>query len=367
MVKKIFDFSTPRLCTRKESLSKDWYVEYYLIDQIGQKQRFKVYKNINKGNTIEERKAIASVIIDDLLFALNNNTLQEKNTKQIFDVLSEVLNEKKPLLRKKSYLSDLSKIKRFYAYTSQHNIFEIKKITSLVAQKFVTSLIQELLRPTTINSIIIKIRHFFDILVQRKTIQENPFTGIKLLQESPQGAMYFKDHQIPYIKETIQKENPLLWLACQTLFYCFIRPGEMRNLLVEDFDLIEATVTIRADISKNKKTQTVLIPDGFINELRSYLIGKDPKAYFLTMGDKQLTINYLNTEHRKIMDNLGFGKRYVFYSWKHTGAVKVAKSGVPLKQLQMQLRHHSLDQVNEYLREMGLFEAKELKENFPSL
>ncbi|MCX6269628.1 MAG: hypothetical protein NTU44_00125 [Bacteroidetes bacterium] len=36
---------------------------------------------------------------------------------------------------------------------------------------------------------------------------------------------------------------------------------------------------------------------------------------------------------------------------KHTGAVEASKY-IPVKDLQMQLRHHSLDQVDAYLRQM---------------
>jgi hypothetical protein len=43
------------------------------------------------------------------------------------------------------------------------------------------------------------------------------------------------------------------------------------------------------------------------------------------------------------------------------------KAGIGLKDLQMQMRHHSLDQLNEYLREMGVLESVTLKKNFPAL
>jgi len=368
MEKKIFDFTLPLLCSSNDDLTKTWYISYYIIEPCGYKKRMRLYGGINKGKTIAQRYKIAEKLLQNLTVQLQSELLPTSKYKRyIKDVLLDILAKRKNELRKKTYQSYVSKITGFCAYLDKLNIFKIELVTYEVVEKIKEMMLNDGLNNTTINQYINKIRYVFDSLVKLKEVKKNPFAEVKMLKENPQGAMYFKEHQISYIKENIETQNPLLWLACQTLFYCFIRPGEMRNLKVCDFDLIEATLTVPAEISKNKKRQTVQIPDSFLPTLRAYLKGRDKNDYFLLINGKQININYLNTEHRKIMNTLGFGKRYVFYSWKHTGAVQVAKSNIPLKQLQMQLRHHSLDQVNEYLREMGIFEAKELKANYPKL
>lgn len=73
--------------------------------------------------------------------------------------------------------------------------------------------------------------------------------------------------------------------------------------------------------------------------------------------------------HLCILNALGFDKNkgYCLYSWKHTGAIQAVKNGVGVKELQIQLRHHSLDQVNEYLRQMGVWDLKNLQANFPAI
>ncbi|MCX6270509.1 MAG: hypothetical protein NTU44_04675 [Bacteroidetes bacterium] len=60
---------------------------------------------------------------------------------------------------------------------------------------------------------------------------------------------------------------------------------------------------------------------------------------------------------------MGLTQDYKFYSLKHTGAVKAIKY-IPVKDLQMQLRHHSLDQVDAYLRQMKAVESEELRTPF---
>lgn len=77
--------------------------------------------------------------------------------------------------------------------------------------------------------------------------------------------------------------------------------------------------------------------------------------------------NNMYNRHKRILRALGFGKGYCLYSWKHTGAIQAVKNGVGVKELQIQLRHHSLDQVNEYLRQMGVWDLKNLQANFPAI
>ena len=49
------------------------------------------------------------------------------------------------------------------------------------------------------------------------------------------------------------------------------------------------------------------------------------------------------------------------------GELRWLKAGVSVKELQMQLRHHSLDQVNAYLRQMGVMDMDNLVDRFPEI
>ena len=56
----------------------------------------------------------------------------------------------------------------------------------------------------------------------------------------------------------------------------------------------------------------------------------------------------MTNRHCAILKLLNFGKGYQMYSWKHTGAVAAVKAGIGVKELQIQLRHHSLDETDKY-------------------
>ena len=67
--------------------------------------------------------------------------------------------------------------------------------------------------------------------------------------------------------------------------------------------------------------------------------------------------------HLAILKKLKFNtERHKFYSWKHTGAVQMVKNGIHIKYIQVQGRWHDLDQVNSYLRQLGMIDMQELKD-----
>ena len=131
----------------------------------------------------------------------------------------------------------------------------------------------------------------------------------------------------------------------------------------------ENKIMMRAEISKNKKTQYIAIPSAFLSSL-DFVYDLRPIDYIFQSPldpTKPIGVNTMTRKHRVILKELGFTTEYKLYSWKHTGAVRAVENGVNLKELQMQLRHHSLDQVNEYLRQMGVTHMGNLKDKFPAL
>jgi integrase len=179
--------------------------------------------------------------------------------------------------------------------------------------------------------------------------------------------MYFNDFQIATIKEYLKKENPLLWLACLMQYYCFIRPNELRQLKIEYVNLSAGCIEVPGNVSKNRKTQKVSIPTSFLPELL-FLSSFDPELFiFGGPGSAAPSRDYLSKAHKKMLDTLKIKGRYGFYSWKHTGVVKAWRAGINIKDLQMQLRHHSLDMVNEYLKNLGVMDSDRIRDLFPAI
>jgi integrase len=100
----------------------------------------------------------------------------------------------------------------------------------------------------------------------------------------------------------------------------------------------------------------------------NFLVQYDPELFiFGGPGPEAPSRDSLSKAHKKILEAVKIKGRYGFYSWKHTGVVKAYKAGINMKDLQMQLRHHSLDMVNEYLKNLGVMDSDRIRDLFPAI
>jgi hypothetical protein len=137
---------------------------------------------------------------------------------------------------------------------------------------------------------------------------------------------------------------------------------------VSDVLLEDKKICIPADVSKNRKMQYVIIPEAFLDELMEELIERNPSEYILGGDFSPKGREWLRRRHQNLLKKHHFDtKNFKLYSWKHTGAVMAVKNGIHIKQLQLQLRHHSLDQVNAYLRQMGIFDMGDFSSKMPKI
>ena len=331
-----------------QNLKIQWYIFWYEYGK-----RKKKIGDINHYNTFEERMAAAERLREKILRVYSPppppQTLQER--------MYAILEANKPFWRIKTHDTYKSKINVFTEWMGSKEL-NSENVTAFF--KFLKGSRHN----TTYNNYIERLTKVF-----REMGEEAVMEGIKKASNTTTPAMYFQKHQIPRLKKAISERDESLWLAVQLMYYCFIRPKEMRFLKAADFMLEENKILIRAEIAKNKKREFVSIPKPLRDQL-GFIKYLNPSDYIFESPvhpGKPVSTNYHSRRHRKILRELGFDRRYKFYSWKHTGAVAVVKAGIHLKELQMQLRHHSLDQVNEYLRQMGISDMENLSNNFPSL
>ncbi|WP_421798465.1 tyrosine-type recombinase/integrase [Haliscomenobacter sp.] len=329
-------------------LEKKWFVEFY-TDQ----GRQRTYGKINQAKTFEERMVLAKALVKEL----KQSTPDKKPTL----VESDFERAKKWMdaqgWRPKSYSTHLTIVNAWYEFLGT------KKATPELAKEFFQNL-QATKAPTTYNKYLHLLNAILDGIGQGSVC-----AGIKTIRQNPSPARYFQTFQIKKLSKEISSRDPQLWMFVQFIYYCFIRPRELVFLRAENVLLENNQIYIPGHISKNKKSEYVTIPDAF-RPVLEYIKELSPdRLLFPSPLDvtKPLGFDKMYRRHQKIIKALGFGKGYVLYSWKHTGAVQAVKAGIPLKELQIQLRHHSLDQVDQYLRQMGVFDLVRLQANFPAI
>ena len=335
---------------------KRWYVEYYDLYRNTVKNRKRVYGGINREKNPDKREELAIQLIYSIAYDANHS--------DTFSPLEQILKSYRAFYRKKSWQSLKSKLKYYRIWLNDKSELHI---TTKNANEFLHHLLKKGKHPTTVRGYKMALSSLYNKIDKNN----NPFAGTFTIPKQTTSMMYFNDQQITQIKNYLLEEDRELWTAIQLLFYCFIRPGEMRRLRKYDVNLQDRFIEIRAEISKNKKTQKVSIPDAFIPFLTNYLNGiKDEGGLILSKdhkGQYMIGLNYLNKKHSEVLKMLKIVGRYSFYSWKHTGAVKAVKNGINIKDLQLQLRHHSLDMVNEYLKNLGVLDSEDLRNKFPAI
>lgn len=327
-----------------DDLEKNWFVSFY---QDG--RRVRKYGNINQFQTATERMAEAQRLIDELSALAPADDIKTR--------LYNALEAKKANWRNKTHQTIKTKLDNLFAWLNR------RPLNADTLRAFFDHLSMSR-HSTTFNSYHQKLKQLLSL-----TGDVALMDGISSVREHRTPARFFQRYQIEQLKVVMSDEAPELWLFVQFLFYCFIRPGELRWLRAGDILFDERRILIRGEISKNHKTEYVAIPSAFGPVLEP-IRAMPPGALIFpakSAPDKPIGMNTMSTRHRAILRRLGFSKEYQLYSWKHTGAVMAVKAGIGLKELQLQLRHHSLDQVNEYLRQMGVSDMSNLQNRFPEI
>lgn len=391
----------PRLYDASGDLSKQWFIYYsYINHKNGKMARFRISKGFGFLPTRHARYEAAgkiilelteklksgwnpfdpkagTIIYEDLLkyshIAKTEGRLRE-SVKNLAYYMSEWLAEQKYNVTPATYTTYKSKLRILEQWMISQKIadYDVSLFDKETAKKFIRYLQAEKhLSNNTITKYLQITNMVFNSLLESELIEKNPFRKLNVKRAPAKPAKYFNDNILDRLKAVISRNDPQLWLAALFQYYCFIRPGELRNLKIGDIDFEAGSIQVRSEIAKNRKTQTVVIPEPFKEYLIKNKINNRPDIDFVITrngmpGPVQAGKNYLYNHFVVIRKILGLPKDYKLYSFKHTGAVKASKF-IKVKDLQMQLRHHSLDQVDMYLRQMTATDSDDLKYSFPAI
>lgn len=367
-MKETTDFYSPEIFTGELDLTKKWFVYYYepLVNGHVPK-RVRVYGGINRIKTIEGRIKKAGEICDKIRtgkpvkFGKRPPIVKIKK-----GILLDTLDSMENYVAPKTIVTYCGMVRKFHEFLGDKSD---SQVTMADADLFIKKLFEKKMSNKTIKAYRNNLKTLYNKYIKKFEPEgfKNPFRNSQIIKTSSRSLMYYNDLQIGLIKEYCKKNNHMLWVACLLQYYCFIRPNELRQLKVEDINIHAGYIEIPGTVSKNRKTQKVAIPDGLLPEL-NFLMHHDPELFvFGGPGPVPPSRDRLSKAHKKVLEELNIKGRYGFYSWKHTGATKAYLAGINMKDLQLQLRHHSLDMVNEYLKNLGVMDNDRIKTLFPKI
>lgn len=250
----------------------------------------------------------------------------------------------------------------------------IKKITDDDIREFFYYLgVEKGLDKPTCQRYFMHLRSLFMYADTKGEIDIVPFNSVVFpRKKKDQGAEVIHHNDLKPLLLEIKKVDPQLYLGCLIQYYCFIRPGrEMRLLKIGDIDCETGLITVRQENAKNKLKQIVTMPQHLIDVCREYSIDTENKDLFVfgkkgMFGTKPISVNMLRWRFNAIRDSLNMSRGYKFYSFKHTGASMLHKSGISMRELMEQLRHTKLEATQHYLKQHCGIVNDRIRDNFPN-
>lgn len=271
---------------------------------------------------------------------------------------------------RKTYLSYIAKLVSFLSPS-----ILISEIATSDLVSFIDHMKTKNLSPKYCNSFIGWLKTAFGWMKERGYVSDNPALSIKTeTLARQQGRPTLTDKERETLFTRLRERGHLEFLlSCLIEYYAYIRPNELYRVKVRYIDFENQSVTIPAEISKNRKTAKVTLPIVVVNLMRElgiehhkgddYLFGKGLKCGPQIGNAKQFGRFWDNHVVRDGGIYPELGKRnVVFYSLKNSGITDMLSRGVPTAVVRDQARHQDLSTTEIYGRSSSMKAPEGLKD-----
>ena len=343
--------------------NKVWYIEYYAKNPLTEKlERFK--KRVPSMKSQREREKYAKKMVQAINQKLEtgwspfyeNPSNQYKSLEDSFSLFLKQLEKevkdgiKRPdtLRSWKSFFSNISA----YIKEKHLDVKFVLNIDFLFVNNFLDYIYYDKKNsPRTYNNYLAYMKGFFEWAKLKGYAKQNPAEGIKSKPKVQKKREPLTAEVKKCIKELRDKDFHF-FTCCMLTYFCLIRRTELTKLKVSDVRLSESRIILDGSITKNRKTDSVTIPDVFLPILAQhlatannsdYLFGKDFKPGKVQLNPKKISDTWI--KYRK---KYKFDSKFQFYSLKDTGIMDLLNSGIPSIKVRDQARHYDIKQTEAY-------------------
>lgn len=335
-------------------------IEYYAYNPEKNKlQRIQVRLSHISGSM--ERKRYAYEMIKRLNENLTSdwnpfiNSEAKKTYKKFSDAINHFLtiSEKKlsdDVIRAETYKDYVSYLRNLQKWLNEKGYGDIYiyKLDKSVLTAFLEHIYVERNRTAkTRNNYLNYFRVFAGFLCENNYTKYKITDGINPLKNSKKQRKIISDKDVKRLIDYLQKENKNYLLACEVLYYTFIRPKEMSHIQIRDINFTNKTIIVGEKFAKNRKTQVVTIPKPLMDRFKEMKIDKQNSNFYLFSTDfmpgkfrkseKQFRDYWLKTARV-----LKFPKEYKFYSLKDNGITDLITATGDVQVVRDQARHSSI-------------------------
>ena len=345
-------------------INKAWYIEYYVKSPSTDKLvRFR--NRVPQIKTKRARELYAKKMIEAINIKLYNGWSPwyenpNNNYKLISDAFELYINKLKKEMSDgikrpdtlRAYTSFVSNVQR-YIDEKQLAIKYLVEIDFRFVSGFLDYIYYEKNNsPATYNNYLAYFKAFLEWAKAKDYIKQNATDNIKNKPKIQKKREPLTQEVKACIKE-LKNTDFHFFVACMLTYFCLIRRTELTKLKVTDIRLIESRIILDGSITKNRKTDSVTIPDVFLPILAQHLqYAKNSDYLFSTdnfkPGRKQLTPKKISDTWAKYRNLYRFDSKFQFYSLKDTGIMDLLNSGVPSIKVRDQARHYDIKQTESY-------------------
>lgn len=338
--------------------SKEWIIVYYAKNPITQNlDRFRLRVPTMKG--ITERKNHAKRIILSINQKLNDgwspfHEESGKNYKSFDTAIEEFLKGLDKMVSDDILRPDTQRTYNSYCNLLQKFVKEKMQITFAleINRKFCVEYLDWIYldresSARTRNNHAGFLNIFCNFLLQRGIIGENPVKGLPRFKLPPKKRIAFNSTVKEKINGYFNAINGSFETVCMATYYCFLRSTELSKLKVQNIDIENASIFISKDISKNKKDETITIPDQFIDRIKNHIKNANPDDYVFSnknfnTGTTKMGVRYISNHWDKLRDKLNLDSTHQFYGFKDTGIQDLLNSGIAAIKVRDQARHYDI-------------------------
>ena len=174
------------------------------------------------------------------------------------------------------------------------------------------------------------IASMFQLLEDNEIIDNNFVRKIPVIKSVPKRNKTYSPKQEKDIYNYLEQQDPHLLLFIKFISYSILRPIEICRLRVEDVDLEDKKLYVKA---KNKPVQIKIIPEILLKELPN-LSDRNPKSFLFGRFEISVDWNAKETNKRNefskrfktVKDHFKLGDEYGMYSFKHTFITKLYRN-----------------------------------------
>jgi len=380
-----FPYKLATLSDAKGDLSKRWSISFYVWhtekNQLVRKQVFISKQFETKAQRMAEAKRkirqINELLVQGYHIGKKPDSSTEAKPKKenwtVLEAIEWVRARKEPSIRKRSVQSFQllrSELERWLTLKGLAKLPLFMLKPDHLDQYLVWVRNERKIGNTTFNNYLEFIRITFNFLVKNGKLDRSPAMNLqRLKQEEPTNVAFPQEVKVKLL-EKYEEEAPELSIFARYIYYSFIRPKELRLLRVSN--VLEKTIFVPGSISKNRKSEHVLISPALERLLQSTGVRQAPPHWFLVgkngkPSEHGVSTNFFTMRHLEIRKALGLSEIYTLYCWKHTGVTDTYRQTLDIEFVSRQCRHSSLDMTKHYLRGLGLLREYPLQDRLPDL